>query len=113
MVASFASTDVVGSTGALAFGLMYLTATVFSFFAPSAISRFPSVRRALAFFSFEFWYLLFWLWLRSIFVGVFAFNIPVLILICSVIHGCFLSVLVSFSVHSSAFGLPKGFISDK
>ena len=70
-----------GSTGALAFGLMYLTATVFSFFAPSVISRFPSVRRALAFFSFEF----------CIFVGVFAFNIPVLILICSVIHGCFLS----------------------
>ena len=38
------------SLGAIAIGVMYLVATVASFFAPSIISHFSSERRALAFF---------------------------------------------------------------
>ena len=45
----------IESVGALSLGIMYIVATVASFFAPSIISRFSSERSALAFFSFEFW----------------------------------------------------------
>lgn len=85
------------SLGAIAIGVMYLVATVASFFAPSIISHFSSERRALAFFAFEF----------CIFIGAFAFNYPVLILACSVIHG------ISLACFWASQGVYLGLISDK
>ncbi|KAK8796085.1 tansporter, major facilitor subfamily protein [Blastocystis sp. subtype 4] len=77
-------------------GTMYLTATICSFFAPSVISHFPSERRALASFAFEF----------CLFVGSFAFNYPALILVCSVIHG------FSLACFWASQGVYLGLVSD-
>ena len=88
-------------------GTMYLTATLCSFFAPSVISHFPSERRALASFAFEFWSFYLLVIMYSLFVGSFAFNYPALILTCSVIHGFSLAVELMESVNVVFLGVSR------
>ena len=92
---------------------MYLTATGFSFFAPSVISKFSSERKALATFAFEFMYIICIIIQFRLFVCCFAFNYPILIIVCSIIHGACLSVILFYIIMIySVSGLHKVCILD-